>query len=85
MAGYKSKTLSDDYRRKIQATMLINRLTSFVNSEIEMSAHQVTAALGLLKKALPDLSSVQMGGHDGGDLIIRLAVDAVPNSAPDGN
>jgi hypothetical protein len=46
----------DRTRAKIQTSQIINRLTSFVNGEVEMSAPQVTAALGLLKKTLPDLS-----------------------------
>lgn len=44
-------------RDKIKTSQLINRLTSFVNGQVEMSSGQVTAALGLLKKTLPDLSS----------------------------
>lgn len=36
--------------------MLINRLETFVKGEVELSPPQVTAALGLLKKTLPDLS-----------------------------
>ncbi len=47
-------------RAKIQTSQIINRLTSFVNGEVEMSAPQVTAALGLLKKTLPDLSQTEV-------------------------
>lgn len=50
-------------RAKIQTTQIINRLHKLINGEIEMQAHQVTAALGLLKKTLPDLSAVE---HSGG-------------------
>ncbi len=46
----------DRTRAKIQTSQIVNRLTSFVNGDVEMSAPQVTAALGLLKKTLPDLS-----------------------------
>lgn len=46
----------DRTRAKIQTSQIINRLQSFINSEVEMTAPQVTAALGLLKKTLPDLS-----------------------------
>lgn len=42
--------------------MLINRLTSFVEGEVELSPAQVTAALGLMKKTLPDLSSTALTG-----------------------
>ena len=39
------------------------------NSNIELSATQVTAALGLLRKCLPDLQSVTLNGDDDGDPI----------------
>ena len=51
---------TDRTRAKIQTSQLINRLFSFVNGEVKMEAAQVTAALGLLKKTLPDLSAVDM-------------------------
>lgn len=44
--------------------MLINRLTDFVKGEVKMEAAQVTAALGLLKKALPDLQAIQLSGDE---------------------
>jgi hypothetical protein len=57
-------------RNKIKTTQLIKRLQGFSLSEldpqthkpIEMSATQVNAALGLIKKTLPDLSSVDISG-----------------------
>ena len=58
-------------RDKIQATMLINRLQDFVQAKVEMSPAQVTAALGLLKKAVPDLQSVALTGGDGGPVQLQ--------------
>ncbi len=43
-------------RAKIQTTQIIKRLASHVLGECEMSATQVAAALGLLRKVLPDLA-----------------------------
>lgn len=51
-----SKPKEPEWRKKIQAGNLANRLMKFVNGEIELSAAQVTAALGLMKKVAPDLS-----------------------------
>ena len=48
----------DRTRAKIQTSQIVNRLKRFINGEVEMSAAQVTAALGLLKKVLPDLTAV---------------------------
>lgn len=45
-------------RAKIQTTQIIKRLAEFVNGQIDMKPHQVTAALGLLRKTMPDLSQV---------------------------
>jgi hypothetical protein len=49
-------------RTKIQTSQLVNRLTAHVLGEVEMSPSQVTAGLGLLRKSLPDLATVQHGG-----------------------
>lgn len=64
MAARKTKHLSDEHRLKIQTSQLINRLTNFINGEVELTAPQVTAALGLLKKALPDLQAVELTGDE---------------------
>lgn len=49
-------------REKIQASLIITRLTKHVAGKIEMSASQVAAGLGLLRKVIPDLSSVELSG-----------------------
>lgn len=53
----------EEVRQKIRTSQLVNRLNSFVNGEIELSPHQVTAALGLIRKTMPDLSAVAHSGH----------------------
>lgn len=68
MAAKKIKFLSNEHRLKIQTSQIINRLQSFVNSEIELSPAQVSAALGLLKKSLPDLSATELTGEGGGPI-----------------
>lgn len=52
----------DETRAKIQASQLINRLEAHVLGEVDMKPTQVTAALGLLKKSVPDLSAVEHSG-----------------------
>ena len=46
-------------RSNIEILQIIECLTQFVKGEIEMTGPQVTAALGLIKKALPDLSTAE--------------------------
>lgn len=60
--GTLDKPWEDSVRAKIQTSMLVNRLTDFVKGEVDLSAPQVTAALGLMKKSLPDLQSVELTG-----------------------
>jgi hypothetical protein len=50
-------------RQRIRTSMLLRRLTDHVLGKVEMAPSQVTAGLGLLKKTLPDLASVE---HSGG-------------------
>ena len=49
-------------RAKIQASQILNRLIKLCNGEIEMPPHAVTAALGLLRKVMPDLSAQELSG-----------------------
>lgn len=48
----------DDVRKKIQASQLLNRLTDHAFGEVELSQSQIKAIEILLRKSLPDLSSV---------------------------
>ncbi len=58
-------------RDKIKTSQLVNRLNMFANNDldpqsgkpVQMSRDQITVALGLLKKTLPDLSSVELSGE----------------------
>lgn len=63
MAARKHLWHDDRTRAKIQTSQLINRLNSFVNGEVELSPAQVSAALGLIKKTLPDLQAVSLEGN----------------------
>jgi hypothetical protein len=62
MAIRKNLMHSELVRQRIQTSQLINRLTSHAFGECEMSPTQVTAALGVLRKSLPDLSAVAHSG-----------------------
>lgn len=81
--GTFDKPWDDKVRVKIQTSMLVNRLTAFVKGEVKMEAPQVTAALGLLKKSLPDLSSIE-AKHDVSDALSDLlkAVDGRTRGIP---
>ena len=58
-------------RDKIRTSQLVNRLEAFVFGQkdgqtkkvVEMTAQQVNAALGLLRKTLPDLQATELSGE----------------------
>jgi len=49
--------MTDEHRVKIKNSNILNALIEHVEGKREMSATQVSAGLGLLKKVMPDLSS----------------------------
>ena len=68
MAARKTKIRHDEEtRKKIQASQLINRLTKHALAKTPiMDPTQVRAAEILLKKTLPDLTSVEWNGEISG-------------------
>ena len=54
--------MTDEHRVKIQNSNILNALIEHVQGDREMSATQVSAGLGLLKKCLPDLTNVTLAG-----------------------
>ena len=65
-ATKRNSMLIEEAREKIKTTQLINRLQDHALGDVEMSPTQVRAVEVLLKKRVPDLTSVAMsGGHDG--------------------
>jgi len=54
--------LTDEHRAKIQNSNILNRLISHAEGSIAMKPTEVQAALGLLKKSLPDLTATQHSG-----------------------
>ena len=48
-----------------------------------MTSDQVRAALGLLKKTIPDLAVTQHTGPDGGPVLIVTGVERGANETPE--
>ena len=67
-------------RDAIQTTQLCKRLNGFALNEkdhqtdkpIVMSSDQVRAALGLLRKTIPDLAVTSITGADGGAILAEV-------------
>ncbi len=62
-ATKRNAMLIDEAREKIKTTQLINRLQNHALGTVEMSPTQVRATEILLKKRVPDLSSVEHSGE----------------------
>jgi hypothetical protein len=76
MAARLNPSHDERTRAKIQTSQLINRLTQYVNGEVKLEAAQVSAALGLLKKTLPDLSAVDHSGEVTAPFVMRAPMPA---------
>ena len=68
--------MSNEHRVKIQNSNILNALIEHAEGIREMSATQVSAAIGLLKKVLPDLSAVTVGGDPENPIVHRTEQDA---------
>ncbi len=61
--------MDDSHRVKIQNSNILTALIKHVEGRQEMTASQVSAGLGLLKKVLPDLSAVTVSGDNENPLL----------------
>lgn len=78
------KLHQDDVRRKIQVSQLINVLTDHaLTGQGEFSMSRMKAIEILLRKSLPDLSSVELTGVDGGAIQQALTVQFIKATKPD--
>jgi len=71
MAARKTRFDPNYIRAKIQTHQLVRRLTEHVNGKVKLEATQVSAALGLLKKVMPDLSATEHSGEIVRSYVIR--------------
>jgi hypothetical protein len=67
--------MSEEHRTKIQNSRILRVLIDHVEGREEISPARVTAALGLLKKVLPDLQAVTVGGDPANPLRHEHAID----------
>lgn len=73
MAARKNKTsLTDSWKAKIKASMLLIRLQDHAVGKIEMKNTQIKAADIVLRKMVPDLAKHEHTGEDGGPLIVEV-------------
>lgn len=64
--------MTDAHRAKIQNSNILNALIEHVDGRREMSSTQVTAAIALLRKVLPDLAMVEHSGEIQQSYVVRM-------------
>ena len=85
MAGGRpmGKLHQDDVRKKIQVSQLLNVLQHHaLNGDTEIPPSRMKAIEILLRKSLPDLSSIELTGEGGGPVQAALAVSFVNAASP---
>jgi hypothetical protein len=71
----------DEIREKIRTSQLINRLTDCALGDVELTAQQLKSIEILLKKSLPDLSSVSIeGAGENGEIPVTFTWMNPPQS-----
>jgi hypothetical protein len=73
--------MSEEHRVKIKNSNILNALIEHVEGQREMSATQVSAGLGLLKKVMPDISAVTVGGDEDNPIQTKMIVEYVDAGA----
>lgn len=68
--------MGDEHRVKIQNSNILNALLEHIDGKREMSATQVSAGLGLLRKVMPDLSAAELKTE-----VVHRYVARVPEKA----
>lgn len=78
MAARLHRLHQDDIRRKIQASVIIDRLEKHVKGELELTATQISAAQTLLDRSVAKLSQIQHTGADGGPIELSWPLPKSP-------
>jgi hypothetical protein len=66
--------MDDSHRVKIQNSNILTALIKHVEGRQEMTASQVSAGLGLLRKIMPDLQQTALTNADGNALTINVTI-----------
>ena len=66
------KMHQDDVRAKIQTSQLINRLENHALGKLHLETSQIKAIEVLIRKTLPDLSSVTLAGDQDNPVKVTL-------------
>jgi hypothetical protein len=86
MAARLNLRQQEQTRSAIQTSQLVNRLQAYALGEIaEIEAGRLKAIEILLRKSLPDLSAITIGGDEESPLVIRQITRQIIDNAHDTN
>ena len=81
MAARKRKIkLTDDWKERIRAGVIMDRLLKHVAGEVDMTNTQVNAAKILLSKVVPDLARTELSGEGGGPIKTESILGWIPEA-----
>lgn len=75
-----SAAYAEAVRARVRAGGIAKRLECHVLGKVEMTASQVTAALGLLRKVVPDLSATEHSGEVGHRVTLAQVLGSIGRS-----
>lgn len=64
--------LSEEWKEKIRAGVLLDRLSKHANGELDMTGSQIKAAEILLKKVVPDVARTEVAGDPEAPLELKV-------------
>lgn len=70
--------MTEAHRTKIANSQILKRLIEHVEGKVDMSATQVTAGLGLLRKVMPDISEATVKGDADAPLVVTQIALVAP-------
>ena len=86
MAARLNLRQQEQTRSAIQTSQLVNRLQAYALGEIaEIEAGRLKAIEILLRKSLPDLSAITIGGDEESPLVIQQITRQIIDNAHDTN
>jgi hypothetical protein len=69
----------DDVRKKIQASLILNRFMDAFNGELELTNQQVNIGKVLLDKVLPDLKAIELSGDADAPVVLKV-ITGIPSN-----
>lgn len=73
--------MQDDWKNKIKASAILNRLNQCVEGTLELSSNQLKAADIILKKIVPDLARTEIDADIKGNLTVEIVRFESPPSS----